>query len=136
MLYQFDQRGRHLQTLNALTGLGVGLDVQVTNTWEIARGDIWDLLGIKVILEGFKFKRPKIVIDSQKHRRFLIFAVFYFIFSVAHAWYLTGGGSLYQPGAKYQSYVSATNRLLKFKKTDPRQPQFDSKTNDFQVYLT
>ena len=25
-------------------GLGVGLDVQVTNTWEIARGDVWDLL--------------------------------------------------------------------------------------------
>ena len=25
-------------------GLGVGLDVQVTNTWELWRGDIWDLL--------------------------------------------------------------------------------------------
>jgi len=75
-------------------------------------------LGIKVILEGFKFKRPKLVIDSQKHRRFLIFAVFFFLFSVVHAMYLTGGGSLYAPGAKYKNYVSADKEGVKFKFKD------------------
>jgi len=75
-------------------------------------------LGIKVILEGFKFKRPKLVINSHKHRRFLIFAVLFFIVSVTHAWHLTGGGSLYAPGAKYKHYVSATKEGVVFEFKD------------------
>lgn len=90
-------------------------------------------LGIKVILEGFKFKRPKLVVDSQKHRRFLIFAVFFFIFSVAHAWYLTSGGSLYEPGRKYQNYVSATKEGVKFKFKDSASFYFAKRAVDRQI---
>lgn len=90
-------------------------------------------MGIKVVFEGFKLKRPKLVIDSKKYRPLLIVAVFFCIFSVAHAWYLTGGGSLYEPGGKYKSYVSATKEGVVFTFTDAKSFYFAKRAIERQA---
>jgi hypothetical protein len=69
---------------------------------------------IKIAFTGIKFKQPKLSIDSSKHRKLLIFSLFFFIFTLCHQLYLTHGGSLYEPGAKYKNYVSATKEGIKF----------------------
>jgi hypothetical protein len=68
----------------------------------------------KIISGSLKFKRPKLIIDNKKHRKLLVFSLFFCIFTIFHAWYLTKGGSLYEPGIKYKNYVSATKEGIKF----------------------
>jgi hypothetical protein len=77
--------------------------------------------GIRFIYAGFRanLTRPTISFNSNKHRKLQLFAVFFYILTLAYSFYLTHGGSLYEPGLKYKTYVSATKEgvVLTYKNT-------------------